>query len=310
MNLTKLWTIELKNGIYGGLKPIIDPFDEGKFYIADGWGSAYPSMKLRQLSFENGKELKTVLIKNSVRCLYFTPDQHYIFAVSDNKIFQIDRTDFAVKKKFEKGIQKYNDYIASNDKDTLLLMNFVSDFLFVYNYKTEKGIKKKLKSCRGIIKDGQNNFLIFSSRTGTVLRYDLATNKLTEALKLDIYCSAYKGNSGKFYFHCGKIVDATSNTHEEIVGINKVLIVSPLDKTLRVEISFEFDFSRILISENEDVMYLLNKNRIWVYSFKEKQIIDHLKLNEEAIIAQLFDKKNILLSYDWDNKKMLTCWRI
>lgn len=28
MKIKEAWTIELKNGAYGGLKPIIDPFDK------------------------------------------------------------------------------------------------------------------------------------------------------------------------------------------------------------------------------------------------------------------------------------------
>jgi len=75
MKFKTLWTSELKNGIYGGLIPTEDPFDETKFYLSDGFGSSYPSMKLRQFSFENGEELNSCSIKNSVRCLYFNPDK-------------------------------------------------------------------------------------------------------------------------------------------------------------------------------------------------------------------------------------------
>ena len=65
MKIKEAWTIELKNGAYGGLKPIIDPFDKNRFYLSDGWGSAFPSIKLRQLSFSDGKELNSVSIKIS-----------------------------------------------------------------------------------------------------------------------------------------------------------------------------------------------------------------------------------------------------
>lgn len=63
MKIKEAWTIELKNGVYGGLKPIIDPFDKNRFYLSDGWGSAFPSIKLRQLFFSDGKELNSVSIK-------------------------------------------------------------------------------------------------------------------------------------------------------------------------------------------------------------------------------------------------------
>ena len=129
MKIKEAWAIELKNGVYGGLEPIIDPFDKNIVYLSDGWGSAFPSIKLRQLSFSDGKELNSVSIKNIVRCLYFNSDGRNMFAVSDNKIFQIDRINLSIIKKFDKGIPRYSDYISSNNKDSLLLMNYNSDYL-------------------------------------------------------------------------------------------------------------------------------------------------------------------------------------
>lgn len=41
MKLKEIWTTELKNGIFGGLIPLQDPFDKTKFYLSDGWGSAF-----------------------------------------------------------------------------------------------------------------------------------------------------------------------------------------------------------------------------------------------------------------------------
>lgn len=76
-----IWKTTLKNGIYGGLTPpLADPFNPDHFYITDGWGSKYASMRLHKLSFSTGKEVANVLIRNNVRCMYFSTDGQYIFA--------------------------------------------------------------------------------------------------------------------------------------------------------------------------------------------------------------------------------------
>lgn len=315
MKIKEAWTIELKNGAYGGLKPIIDPFDKNRFYLSDGWGSAFPSIKLRQLSFSDGKELNSVSIKNIVRCLYFNSDGRNMFAVSDNKIFQIDRINLSIIKKFDKGIQRYSDYISSNNKDSLLLMNYNSDYLCVYNYLTEKGIKKKLKSCKGIIQgETPDTFLIFCPKTGTVLKYYLMENKLEEIIRTDIYYSTWKGNSGTFYFHLGKIVEATSNTHEHIVPTNKIITISANQPNLTNEIILDAEYRKFWISENEELMYLNNvnfmkRNQISIYSLKEKRIIDTLNINKGEQIIELFDDKGVALSYNIENPKKITCWK-
>lgn len=33
MKIKEAWAIELKNGVYGGLEPIIDPFDKNNPYF-------------------------------------------------------------------------------------------------------------------------------------------------------------------------------------------------------------------------------------------------------------------------------------
>lgn len=309
MNPTEIWTTELKNGILGGLTPTEDPFDETKFYISDGWGSAYPSMKLRQLSFEDGKEIHAVSIKNSVRCIYFNPDEKNMFAVSDNKIFQINKADFSIIKKFEKGIQKYSDFVASNDKDTLLLMNLNGDFLFVYNYINEKGTKKKLKTCRGIFKQPDDTYLIFCPAIGSIQQYDLKTNTLKEVLRTEIFYKANTTTSGNFYLHLGKVIEATSDTHERIVPISKMHIYLKSDLTNKMEIEFDFSFHTFIVSENEENVYLINNNQMWIYSLLEKQIIYKIELNEKARIAQVFEKQQLFLSYDYVKPNRVTCWK-
>jgi WD40 repeat protein len=309
MEPTKIWTTELTSEFYGGLIPIIDPFDNTKFYISDGWGSSYPTMKLRQLSCENGDEIKTVHIKNSVRCLYFNPDQTNLFAVSDNKIFQINRTDFSVIKRFDKGIQKYCRYISSNDKDTLLLMNFGSDFLFVYNYKTGTGTKKKVKTCTGIFKESEYLYLICSGRTGTLQHYNLQTSELKEILKTEIFCMAHKGKSGKIYLQRGKLIEATSTTHERVEPQRMIDIYDATYATKRIQIKFNFHFDTFVVSENEETVYLVLCNTMWIYALEKQKVVDEITLGIKQRIVQLFDERHLILSCEPNKSNILHGWK-
>jgi hypothetical protein len=309
MKPTKIWTTELTNGIFGGLTPIIDPFDKSKFYISDGLGASYPSMKLRLLSFENGSELNAVSIKNSVRCIYFNSDKETIFAVSDNKLFQINRSDFSIRNKFDKGIQKYGDFISSNDKDTLLIMNFNTNFLFIYNYETGKSNKKKLETCSAICKENDDTFLIFCPKIGSIQRFDLKTNKVVEILKTETFYKSFKSNSNKFYLHLGKIIAATSNTHEKIEPTNQIEIYDSSNLPNKEVLKFDFHFDKFIVSENEELIYLIHLNKICIYSLIKQEIVTEIILDEKERIIQLFDDKKLFLSYEFDKTNNLTCWK-
>ena len=155
------------------------PFYPDHFYVADGWGSKYASMRLHKLSFSTGKEVANVLIRNSVRCMYFRADGQYLFAITDNKIFQLSRETLAVVKKHEKGIPKFSDYVASNDQDTLILMNFNSITVTAYNYVEESTRKKRIKGegCALITREKPDTYLIASDQNGVIQRYNTTTTK-------------------------------------------------------------------------------------------------------------------------------------
>ena len=310
MNPKKLWTIELKNEIFGGLVPTLDPFDNTKFYLSDGWGSAYPSIKLRQFSLQDGKELNAVSVKNLVRCLYFNVDQKSLFVILDSKILHINKIDFSIIKKFEKGIPKYSDYVSSNDQDTLLLMNTYADFLSVYNYKSEKVTKKKLKTCKGIFKENDDKYLIFCPKIGSVCQYDLSRNTLNHILQTDIFYQAYNGTSDKFYFHVGKIVKSTSSTHEKIEPTHQINIYLKSDLTKKSELKFDFSFEKFIVSKDEEKIYCVNNNQILIYSLPKKQITSKIILDEKVRIAEIFDEQQLFLTYEYDHSNILTCWKL
>ncbi|ANF52625.1 hypothetical protein A0O34_19850 [Chryseobacterium glaciei] len=309
MNIKEHWRITLKNAIFGGIKPQVDPVDDTHFYISDGWGSSFPSMKLRKLVLEAGDEVNSISIKNSVRCLYWNENKKVLFAVSDNKIFQIDRASFTIEKKLTKGVPKYSDYISSDDKNALLLMNFSSNFLNIYNTDTETSIKKKMKSCRGISKVNDNSFLIFCGHYGSVMRYDLLKNETDQVLKTEIYKNVIHRKSGRLYLQCGILEPATETKHERIEPIPKLIIYQSLDHKTPFTINLDFHFSDFLVSEDEKLIYFYEDNRVWVYSLQDKMIKNHFEFEENIRIVQIFDKQKKIIGYPYDNEKMLICWK-
>ena len=102
-----LWRKRLENGIFDAIVPTQDPFDADVFYVADGWGSSYASMRLRRMSFATGEETASALLRNAVRCMHFSADAQHIFAVTDSKIYRLRRGSLQIEEKYEKGVPKY-----------------------------------------------------------------------------------------------------------------------------------------------------------------------------------------------------------
>ena len=304
-----LWKTELKNGIYGGLTPpLADPFNPDHFYITDGWGSKYASMRLHKLSFSTGKEVANVLIRNSVRCMYFSTDGQYIFAITDNKIFQLSRETLAVVKKHEKGIPKFSDYVASNDQDTLILMNFNSITVTAYNYLEGSTRKKRIKGegCALITREKPDTYLIASYQNGVIQRYDTTTNKIELLFKTDSFHSVCRDSKGNWYFHLGQYIPPRSNT----TGIKKPLYIIRVLKTDGSQKDYPLGLpfkKRIQLSADEQSLFLSNAHNIWQFSLQEERITNTIVISEEEKLIHFFEKQQFLLcaEADSDYKKLV-----
>lgn len=97
-----LWRKLLKNAIFDAIAPTQDPFCADVFYVADGWGSSYASMRLRRMSFATGEETASALLRNAVRCMHFSADAQHIFAVTDSKIYRLRRGSLQIEEKIRK----------------------------------------------------------------------------------------------------------------------------------------------------------------------------------------------------------------
>ena len=169
-----LWRKRLENGIFDAIAPTQDPFDADVFYVADGWGSSYASMRLRRMSFATGEETASALLRNAVRCMHFSADAQYIFAVTDSKIYRLHRSSLQIDEKYEKGVPKYQDFVAGDEQGTLVLLNRSGGSVAVFNYAQRSVSKKRLKDegCRLLLRESDGRYLIASPVRGCVQRYD------------------------------------------------------------------------------------------------------------------------------------------
>ena len=94
MRVNQKWSIQPKNNIAGMgdvILPTIDAIGKSVFYVSDGHGSYYSSMRLRKLPIETGEELASVLTRDAARCIYF--EKEYIYAFLNKRVLKLDRNN-------------------------------------------------------------------------------------------------------------------------------------------------------------------------------------------------------------------------
>ncbi|GIJ96751.1 hypothetical protein CAPN001_13200 [Capnocytophaga stomatis] len=305
--MKKLWETELKNSIDGGVSPTIDPFSTDEFYIADGWCSMYNSMRLRRISFISGKETANVLVRNMVKYIYFSVDGNFIFVVTNNKILKINRKNLKIEEKFDKNIPKYMDYFQSDEAGNLVMMNHVGKSVFVFNCMENKLVQKKVTKndwCCNILKEDNNNYLIFSPKTGTVQRYSIAENKLETILKTQVFAHGTKDQKGNFYFQSGEFKKGGMCT-DSLNPLSQIFIISAEKQQKTYD--FEFIFKEIRLSSDEKSLFLIGDNKIWQFSLEKETIISEIIAPKGSSIIEFFEEKQFLLAiaHQSDNKKMI-----
>ncbi|MCI8303109.1 MAG: hypothetical protein HFF52_00605 [Lawsonibacter sp.] len=300
MELYKKWSIHMKNNIGGGgvMPPVLDPFDPTVFYVSDGWGSYYSSMRLRKLSAETGEELASVLTRDCTRCVHIEEDR--MFAVLNKRLLELDRSDLHVRRAYKKGVPQYMDYAGFNGEDKLLLMNWNGGFLNVFDLNTEKTRKKKVDTCCGIWRENENSFLILNG--SAILRYDLAGNM--EKLAGTQPCSqSILGPSGRLYLLCKGPAEG------ELDSSRLVIYPSAAEGTPR-ELILEEPVQHFVLSRDETRLLLMRDNCIRLYSIpEERTIFRHEFEGEFAFEDGLYMLHETIFTYRWSEKK-LTCWRI
>lgn len=301
MELFQKWSIHMKNNISGGgvMPPVLDPFDPTAFYVSDGWGSYYSSMRLRKLSAETGEELASVLTRDCTRCVHIEKDR--MFAVLNKRILELDRSDLSVRRNYKKGVPQYMDYASSNGGDKLLLMNWNGGFLNVFDLNTEKTRKKKVDTCCGIWKENENSFLILNG--SAILRYDLAENKLIKLADGEPFTKCMLGPSGQLYLLCKGPVEGGEVS-------SKLMIYPSAVGGAPREIILEELIQDLALSQDETRLFLIRDNDIWLYSIPEERVIScHEFEGGSAFEDGLYILHETIFTYRWSEKK-LTCWSL
>ena len=301
MELCKRWSAQMKNNISGGgvMAPVSDPFDPSVFYVSDGWGSSYSSMRLRKLSVETGEELASVLTRDSTRCVHIEEDR--VFAVLNKRILELDRNDLRVRRAYKKGVPQYMDFAGFNGEDKLLLMNWNGGFLNVFDLNTEKTRKKKVDTCCGIWKEDKNSFLVLNG--DAVLRYDLAGNKLIKLADSEPFTKCMLGQSGQLYLLCKGPVEGGE-------VLSKLVIYPSAAGGTPRELIRKEPAQHFALSQNETRLLLIRDNNIWLYSIPEEKMIFHHEFEREFVFEDgLQVLHETIFTYRW-SEKALTCWKI
>lgn len=298
MELRKQWTIAMKQNIGGGgiMPPVLDPFDPSVFYVSDGWGSYYSSMRLRKLSVETGEELDSVLTRDGVRCLHIEEDR--LFAVLNKRILEVDRVSLQVIRTYKKGVPLSMDCVASDGKNQLLMMNRNGCFLNLLDLTTGSVRKKKVETCCGILREGADSFLI-CTRDG-LLRYTTGQNRLIRLAELEGCVDCAWG--GRLYLLCHGPAGADSA---------RLLEYDPRSGGEPRELLSGVRARQLALCRDGEHIALLWNNCLTLYPAAGSTVIFQHSFEKEFVFEdgfRMFDETAIL-TYRWSNQ-LLTRWTL
>lgn len=313
MRLTKLWEIELSNPFsVGTVEPGIDLVTKSALYIADGLGSTFASMKFRKLSLENGTEIASVKINNVVRCWHYNSKNKEILAVSDNKIFIMDHATFQLKEKLTKNIPRYMDYIESDGKNNLIMMNWRGKSLSIYNTESGKVINKRVKWCRGIYKESGESFLVFSPLSEGIFRYNTTDDSLIKVLDTGIFSSAMISDSGTIAIRAGEYIPEEKKKHsatsDHINSLPDIAVYQSVNDPNPLILTPDIEFSKMHMSPDSSYIYLINNNILYKYSVNKNEITDTYQFDKGMSILSISTIENKVFTSDTSNEKVLYCW--
>lgn len=293
----KRWTVQMKYGISGCMRPAADTEKPSFFYVSDGLFSTISGMRFRKMSIETGEELANVLTRDGTRCIYF--DGEYIYAFLSRRILKLYRNDLKIAKTYKERIPYCADYVAYAGNDTFLLGNHNADSMSLFNVETKQTRRKKIGGCCGIFKTEQHNFLIFNY--DSILEYSLAQNKLAKIADTPKYTKCVMGKSRRAYLLCGGVnysgPEITSAEYKipvysfspEAALEKNISIPQEICSRLRSTLTFS-------LSEDEELLYLYDTNTVWIYSVPKDAIIFQNTFPFEESIQNVFTDRSFVIT--------------
>lgn len=194
-------------------------------------------MKLRKFSLASGEQLAGAPFRDFTRAATFDDDGRTLVVLGFiDTIYKFNAADLALISKHKKGVLKYGNFIALSSKDgDKKAITATDDTLFIYDFKTQTGTRKRLKGCTAIFKQDELNFLIFT-RSGQIYGLNLSGCELKIIAKTCPMTQAQRASGG----YCIRAGEAGENGG--IKSANELVFTDAnFNVKFRVELDFDFD---------------------------------------------------------------------
>ncbi|WP_291938185.1 hypothetical protein [Campylobacter sp.] len=195
-------------------------------------------MKLRKFSLASGEQLAGAPFRDFTRAATFDDDGRTLVVLGFiDTIYKFNAADLALISKHKKGVLKYGNFIALSSKDgDKKAITATDDTLFIYDFKTQTGTRKRLKGCTAIFKQDELNFLIFT-RSGQIYGLNLSGCELKIIAKTCPMTQAQRASGG----YCIRAGEAGENG--EIKSANE-LVFTDANFNVKFYVKLDFDFDR------------------------------------------------------------------
>ena len=229
-----LWQSRLQNRLRDIGENVLIKGDRA-FYIGDN--DEQKQMKLRKFSLESGEQLAGAPFRDFTRAATFDDDGRTLVVLGFvDTIYKFNAADLALISKYKKGVLKYGNFIALSSKGgDKKAITATDDTLFIYDFETQTGTRKRLKGCAAIFKQDELNFLIFT-RSGQIYGLNLSGCELKIIAKTCPMTQAQRAEGG----YCIRVGEAGEN--DEIESANELIFTDAnFNVKFRVKIDFDFD---------------------------------------------------------------------
>ena len=206
------------------------------FYVGDN--DEQKQMKLRKFSLASGEQLAGAPFRDFTRAATFDDDGRTLVVLGFiDTIYKFNAADLALISKHKKGVLKYGNFIALSSKDgDKKAITATDDTLFIYDFETQTGTRKRLKGCAAIFKQDELNFLIFT-RSGQIYSLNLSSCELKIIAKTCPMTQVQRASGG----YCIRVGEAGENG--EIEGANE-LVFTDANFNVKFRVKLDFDFDR------------------------------------------------------------------
>lgn len=230
-----LWQSRLQNILRDIGENVLIKGDHA-FYVGDN--DEQKQMKLRKFSLASGEQLAGAPFRDFTRAATFDDDGRTLVVLGFvDTIYKFNAADLALISKYKKGVLKYGNFIALSSKGgDKKAITATDDTLFIYDFETQTGTRKRLKGCAAIFKQDELNFLIFT-RSGQIYGLNLSGCELKIIAKTCPMTQAQRAEGG----YCIRVGEAGENG--EIEGANE-LVFTDANFNVKFRVKLDFDFDR------------------------------------------------------------------